>query len=169
MPLPDPAVAVDPEVLVQTPSWARAEEAQSLLRRAIAEAAAVLAPGPAGELSVVLTDDAAVQALNRTWRGVDAPTNVLAFEAPRSGHPQGALLGDIVIAYETAAAEAAAAHRPLAHHVAHLAVHGFLHLAGYDHQADKDATDMEQLERTILARLGIGDPYGGDRDPDPDG
>jgi probable rRNA maturation factor len=68
--------------------------------------------------------------------------------------------GDIAISYETAIREAQAEARPFAHHLAHLAVHGFLHLLGYDHQSDAAAEEMEDLERKILARLGIPDPYG---------
>jgi probable rRNA maturation factor len=159
MPPPDGAPAPQLEVLVNSPLWAGADAAQDLLRRALEEAVRALAPRRAGEVCVVLTDDAAIRSLNRAWRGVDAPTNVLAFPAQPSVHPL-APFGDIVIAYETTQAEAAAAAKPLGDHVAHLAVHGFLHLLGYDHQADEEATQMEELERLLLARLGIGDPYG---------
>jgi probable rRNA maturation factor len=68
-------------------------------------------------------------------------------------------IGDIAISYETAVAEATAEGKPFAHHVKHLAVHGFLHVLGYDHESDEDADAMERLERTILARLGVPDPY----------
>jgi probable rRNA maturation factor len=155
----DRVAAPQLEVLVNSPLWAGAAAAQDLLCRALQEAARTLAPHATGELCVVLTDDAAIRSLNRAWRGIDAPTNVLAFPAKPSA-PEVAHLGDIVIAYETTQAEAAAAAKPLGDHVAHLAVHGFLHLLGYDHQADEEATEMEQLERMLLARLGIGDPYG---------
>ncbi len=76
-------------------------------------------------------------------------------------HPAGGprLLGDVVIAYETTAREAQARGLPLDHHLAHLAVHGFLHLLGYDHESDKEAESMERLERDILARLDVPDPY----------
>jgi len=104
----------------------------------------------------VLTDDSAIRQLNRAWRGVDAATNVLSFPTSRAG---GALIGDIVLAYETVAREACAEHKPFAHHVAHLAVHGFLHLLGYDHEQAGDAERMEQTERDILRRLAIPDPY----------
>jgi len=156
---PDAPAVPQLEVLVDSPLWAQAEAAQGLMRRALAEAAHALSSRADAELCVVLTDDAAIRALNCTWRGIDAPTNVLAFPAKASAHPI-RHFGDIVIAYETAQAEAAAAAKPLGDHVAHLAVHGLLHLIGYDHQADGEATQMEQLERMLLARLGIGDPYG---------
>ncbi len=113
-----------------------------------------------GEVSVVLTDDAAIRRLNRDWRHIDKPTNVLSFPAAvlENGAPE-PLLGDIVIAYETVARESAEEHKPFLHHLAHLAVHGFLHLMGYDHETDSQADAMEGLERDILAGLGIADPY----------
>ena len=87
------------------------------------------------------------------------PTNVLSFPAPQIGAARPRLLGDIVIAYETTAREAATEHKPLDHHLAHLTVHGFLHLLGYDHELETEAETMERLEREILARLDIADPY----------
>jgi len=109
----------------------------------------------------VLADDSAIKALNRDWRGKDAATNVLSFPAAAPGDgPGGSLyIGDVIIAYETVAREAEAERKPFGHHLAHLAVHGFLHLVGYDHENDRDANEMERLERRILARLAIPDPY----------
>ena len=106
----------------------------------------------------MLTDDAAIATLNRNWRGIDKPTNVLSFPAAGT-RPARRLLGDIVIAYETLAREAPTRGRPFLHHLAHLAVHGFLHLIGYDHQTDAQADAMEGLESKILARLDMADPY----------
>jgi len=151
-------VAPQIDIGVQSPLWNAEPAAQETVREAIAAAAALL---PAeGEVSVVLTDDTAIRALNRDWRGIDTPTNVLSFPAQtaKPGVPR-PLLGDIVIAYETLARESTAEHKPLLHHLALLAVHGFLHLLSYDHQTDSQAASMEGLERDILARLGIGDPY----------
>lgn len=136
------------------------------MRRAIAEAAAMTATR-AGELSIVLTDNSTVRTLNRQWRGIDAPTNVLSFpvrdpgQAGRasSGRSAPALLGDIVIAYETTRREARAAKRPFGHHLAHLTVHGFLHLMGHDHEAEAQAEAMEALEVAVLARIDVPDPY----------
>jgi len=115
----------------------------------------------AAELSIVLGDDALVQALNRQWRGQDKPTNVLSFPVAPMTLPPGAprLLGDVVLAFETLAAEAAAQGKPLAHHLRHLVVHGVLHLMGYDHEAAGEAARMEALEVAVLAGLGIPDPY----------
>jgi probable rRNA maturation factor len=156
---PRPAAPIF-EVVTESPFWKKQRNAKALLRRAIAQAGAMV-PTTACELAIVLTDDAAIRTLNRDWRRKDAATNVLSFPAPgpraAAGIPR--LLGDIVIAYETTEREARAEHKPFAHHLAHLAVHGFLHLAGYDHEADDEADAMEKLETVILAQLAIPDPY----------
>jgi probable rRNA maturation factor len=156
-PLRRPALAVD--IVVESPLWKAQRGADAMLRRALA-AAGALVPSD-GELAVVLTDDAAIRALNRDWRGKDAATNVLSFPAKEARPDRRAprLLGDIVIAFETVAREAAAEGKPFMHHLAHLAVHGFLHLVGYDHEANGDADAMERLEIAILARLDVPDPY----------
>lgn len=145
------------DVLVEAAPWNESRALRPLLRRAVDAAAAELSTS-AAELAIVLTDDSAIRVLNRKWRGIDAPTNVLSFPAdvPAGAAP---LLGDIVLAYETVAREASRDGKPFAHHVAHLAVHGFLHLCGYDHERDSDAETMEQLERQILRHLDIPDPY----------
>jgi probable rRNA maturation factor len=149
------------DVVVESPLWAAEPGAEATVRRAIAAAAETVRalPDAAGEVSVVLTDDAAIRTLNRQWRHRDQPTNVLSFPAPRSANGRASMLGDIAVAYETTAREAAEEHKPLADHLAHLAVHGFLHLVGYDHDSDEAAEEMERLEAKILARLGVPDPY----------
>jgi probable rRNA maturation factor len=148
------------DVRVDSGLWKGARTAKATVRRAVAQAAAVLSTSPA-ELAIVLTDDSAIRLLNRQWRGIDAATNVLSFPAKRvAGQPP--LIGDIVLAQQTIAREARAERKPFAHHLAHLAVHGYLHLTGYDHENDKDARLMEAAERKILRRLAIPDPY---RDP----
>jgi probable rRNA maturation factor len=155
------AGAPDIGIEIQSPLWQAEPGAEAMVRAAIA-AAAARAPA-AGEICVLLADDAAVKALNRDWRGIDKPTNVLSFPAaaPKiAGVPP--LLGDIAIAFETLAGEAAAEGKPLLHHLAHLAVHGYLHLIGYDHQTDSEAEAMEALEREILAAMRIPDPYSAD-------
>jgi probable rRNA maturation factor len=156
-----PAPAV--EIVVESARWSGRRGVQPLLRRAIAGASAALPAKAArstsgAELAIVLTNDSAIRKLNRTWRGKNEPTNVLAFPADQHGGPH-RLLGDVVIAYETLAREARAERRPFDHHLAHLAVHGFLHLCGYDHETDRQAEAMERLETAILARLEIPDPY----------
>lgn len=145
------------DVLLESGLWKDPGKVKSLLRRAIGQAAATLSTSGV-EIAIVLTDDSAIRLLNRQWRGMDAATNVLSFP---SEHPAGSrrFVGDIVLAQQTIAREAHAEHKPFAHHLAHLAVHGFLHLLGYDHENDKDAAAMERLERRILRRLAIPDPY----------
>jgi probable rRNA maturation factor len=122
--------------------------------------AANRAAGPAqGAVTVVVDDDAHIRALNKLWRGFDKPTNVLSFPSPDTQPGPEWTLGDIAISYETAAREAVAEDKSFADHMAHLSVHGFLHLLGYDHESDDDAEEMEGLERDILARIGVADPY----------
>jgi probable rRNA maturation factor len=112
------------------------------------------------ELSILLTDDAEQQVLNREWRGMDKPTNVLSFPQIEPFAPLEGLIGDIVLARETLEREAEDLGKPLTEHFTHLVVHGFLHILGYDHIEDDEAADMEGLETRILASLGIADPYG---------
>lgn len=123
------------------------------------------------EIAVRLTSDAEVHALNAQWRDRDQPTNVLSFPMaePDELSARGAaddpelMLGDIVLAHGVCSAEAADKAIPVADHAVHLMVHGTLHLLGYDHHDDAAATDMEAREVRALARLGIADPYAGDR------
>jgi probable rRNA maturation factor len=146
------------DIQIASELWGAQPQAEQLVRDAIA-AAAALAPAE-GEVSVVLTDDAAIRSLNREWRGIDKPTNVLSFPAaPTKGGPGHKMLGDIVIAYETLAQECADEDRLFQHHLAHLTVHGFLHLIGYDHQTDSDSDAMETLESKIMAAMKMPDPY----------
>jgi probable rRNA maturation factor len=148
-----PALTID--VIVSSALWKDAGKLKATVRRAVARAAAAQSTRSA-ELAIVLTDDSAIRALNRDWRGVDKATNVLAFPTKNAAANH---LGDIVLAFETIAREARSERKPLAHHLAHLAVHGFLHLVGYDHARPKDALEMERTERKILRRLAIPDPY----------
>jgi probable rRNA maturation factor len=152
------------EVLVVAECWQTEPDAEAVIHRAI-DAAAEITDADVGEaeLAVMLTDDAGIRTLNKNWRGIDKPTNVLSFPAlqPTASAPPDAprMLGDIAIAYETTRKEADDEEKPFDHHLSHLAVHGFLHLIGYDHEKDNDAEAMEALEREILAQLGIPDPY----------
>jgi probable rRNA maturation factor len=151
------APALDIDVVVECDRWP--PDAEATVRRAIEEAAKTVKHGAPGRaLAVLLTDDAAICRLNATWRGIDKPTNVLSFPAPPM-RATPAPLGDIAIAYETTAHEAETEGKPLSHHLAHLSVHGFLHLLGYDHASDAQADAMEDLERKVLAALGVPDPY----------
>ncbi len=142
--------------------------ARQAAESAIAESAfPQLATGPrAVEISVRLTGDNQVRALNEQWRGKDRPTNVLSFpmaEAAelRSDDGPELMLGDVVLALGICAAEAEARAIPVADHAVHLLVHGTLHLLGDDHQDDESAADMEAREVRALARLGIANPYEG--------
>lgn len=115
------------------------------------------------ELSLLFTDDASIRKINAEWRSQDKPTNVLSFPAfpLQPGGMPGPMLGDIIFAYETVAREAAELEKPFEAHLSHLLVHGFLHLFGYDHMNDEEATIMEGLETRILLGLGLSDPYAG--------
>jgi probable rRNA maturation factor len=159
------------EVLVVADCWQTEPDADAVIQHAVAAAAEIVNEdiGEA-EIAVMLTDDAGIRTLNSNWRGIDKPTNVLSFPALHQASPGGPddaprMLGDIAIAYETTRREADDEQKPFDHHLSHLAVHGFLHLIGYDHENDDDAEAMETLEQEILAQLGIPDPYA-DRDPD---
>lgn len=150
------------EVEVEARAWTDAlPDAQALARRAAL--AALEGAGPPDEVAVLLADDAAVRSLNAGFRNRDAPTNVLSFPAAPSAAPH---LGDVALAYGVCAAEARAQGKALGDHLQHLVVHGVLHLLGFDHESDEaGAEEMEALERTVLARLGVSDPYAAERAP----
>lgn len=154
---------VDVAISREAGGWA--EDAEWLAERAALAALAATWPddeGPA-ELSIVLADDALVQQLNRDYRGKDKPTNVLSFALTEAEEPEAedapTLLGDVILAWETVAREAAEQDKPVSDHLSHLVVHGVLHLLGYDHEVDEDAEEMEGLEIEVLKTLGIADPY----------
>ena len=152
-----PAVAV--EEVVEAGDWPNhGGLAERAVSAAIAAAGVLLAPG--AEIALVFTDDAHIRGLNRRYRGKDGPTNVLSFPAapPHAGR-FGPLLGDVVLSKDTIAREAAARGLNFDAHLAHLIVHGVLHLIGYDHAESAAAEAMERLEIAILARLGLADPY----------
>lgn len=153
-------------------AWlSRVPDAEELCARVAAVtlgAAAALVDLPAErlEVSLLLTRDSQVRELNRDYRGQDKPTNVLSFAALDADSPippdGPILLGDVIIARETTEREAGDEGKSLAHHLSHLVVHGVLHLLGYDHMEDDEAEEMESLERSILATLGVPDPYQGE-------
>lgn len=132
-------------------------------RQLAAWAAAAVAVGTGGELTIRLVDEDESQALNRQYRGKDSPTNVLSFPfEPPEGLPADALppvLGDLVICADVVAREAAEHNKPPMAHWAHMVVHGVLHLLGFDHQQDDEAERMEAMETQIMATLGFENPY----------
>lgn len=169
-------------VTVLTPAWRDAlPDAEPLARRAARAALAVAEAGVAedgvakdgvalpdeAEVGLVLADDATLGRLNRQYRGVEGPTNVLSFAtsegvtfegyAPESNGPL--LLGDVVLAYETVRRESEEQGKRFSDHLCHLVVHGVLHLLGYKHGGEVQAAAMERLEIVALADLGVSDPY----------
>lgn len=151
------------DINIQAGDWSRAiPDVEKACQRAIQAALQKVESfnGPV-EVSVLLSNDDAIQVLNRDWRGKDKPTNVLSFPAQEDDSPPGApiLLGDIAVAFETLDREAKAQEKSFADHFCHLLVHGMLHLLGFDHETDEDADEMEPLEIEILAGLGIASPY----------
>jgi len=151
------------DVIERAAVWRRAlPDAPEICRTAAAAALARGAAGVAGaELSIVLADDDLVAKLNRTYRGIAKPTNVLSFASAEPARRRAPLrlLGDVVVAHGTIAREARAQGKTLTDHLTHLVVHGVLHLLGFDHERTAEARRMEALEVAILARLGVADPY----------
>jgi probable rRNA maturation factor len=156
-------------VSLLSPDWREdMPDAAALGRRAARAALKEVPPATALgdapiELSLVLADDGLVHRLNRQYRGIDRPTNVLSFgnlpTEPEAPADRPVMLGDVVLARETVAAEAAMQGKALADHFSHLVVHGVLHLLGYDHEHAGEAEVMEGLEISVLAKLGIANPY----------
>lgn len=148
------------DIEVEDPAWTTALADAETLVRGAAEAALRTSPVEMaevrGSITVLLTDDDSVRELNEQFREKDQPTNVLSFPAPPNPEDH---LGDVALAYGVCAREAAEQGKPLSHHLQHLTVHGVLHLLGYDHISDDEAEVMEDLERSVLAGLGIPDPY----------
>jgi len=142
-------------LLIRDARWRRLRGLGPRLKRAVREALSEAGAGPGAGLTLLLTSDNQLRALNRSFRGKDKPTNVLSF--PSAGDD--GYLGDVAIAYGVAAREAKASGRKTADHAMHLAVHGVLHLLGYDHMTPHQARRMEPKEVRILAKLDIADPY----------
>jgi probable rRNA maturation factor len=148
------------EVEIEDDAWTLAlPDAAGVAERAGAVVLDQIEPSNSGEAQgvvVLLTSDEAVAELNQQFRGKAGPTNVLSF--PASANPENHL-GDIALAHGVCAREAAEQGKSLEQHLAHLVVHGVLHLLGYDHETDGEAEAMEALERSILKSLGVPDPY----------
>lgn len=144
------------ETVVEDDRWATAVSDPEALAARSFEAAQAKEARVGGAVALLLGDDALLRDLNKRFRGKDKPTNVLSFP---SGENAPGFIGDIAIAFETCALEAAQKNIALADHAAHLIVHGLLHLAGYDHENDADAETMEALEADILDGMGVSNPY----------
>jgi probable rRNA maturation factor len=166
------STSLNVQVVVRDAAWDRSwPDRGTALERAAAlaytRAAGGRRPVRAVDLTIVLADDGLLRELNRSYRGRDAATNVLAFEGPDPVDPdpvdpnpgEAWQLGDVVLARETIAREARAQAKGFADHAVHLTVHGVLHLLGHDHASDAQARRMEALEIAILDDLGIADPY----------
>ena len=150
------------DIVTEAPGWDALGDADEIVRRSVGAALTQVARpyNPDAELSVILADDARVRELNLQWRGKDSATNVLSFPAAEDDEIETSpLLGDIVLAFETVAVEAERDGKTLADHLAHLVVHGTLHLFGFDHLTTAEAEEMENAERIALAQIGIDDPY----------
>ena len=164
---------LDAEIVIEHDAWSTLDGLDAVITEAAQLAYNQGAKTPAREaaVTVALLSDVAVQALNKQFRGMDKPTNVLSFPVAPPASSVGApaalaadgdgvpTLGDIVLAYETVAREAAQEAIAMTDHIRHLVAHGVLHLLGYDHETDGDADIMEALETRVLAQLGVADPY----------
>jgi probable rRNA maturation factor len=145
------------DVEVEHSGWTRAlPDAATLTALAARRALAEAHVGESGDVAILLTDDAALAALNARFRGKAGATNVLSF--PSAVGPG----GDVALAFETCAREAAEQGKAIAHHLQHLTAHGVLHLFGYDHETSADAEVMEALEQRVMKALGAPDPYRAD-------
>jgi probable rRNA maturation factor len=157
---PEPPGRLQLDIIIEDGNWGALAPVDEVFGP-VADAVARRLQLDSAEAAIALSSDERVRALNLTYRGKDKPTNVLSFPAGEDGLPPGSRrhLGDIVLAAETVAREAAAEGKPLHHHLQHLAVHGLLHLLGYDHETEAEAAEMEALEVEILGQLGVPDPY----------
>lgn len=158
---PEPPERLQLDILVEDGDWGAFEPVEETIR-AVADVVARRFDLTNAEVAVALSSDERVRMLNRDYRGKDKPTNVLSFPIGSAVLPAGSRrpLGDLVLAAETVAREAAAENKPPHHHLQHLVLHGLLHLLGYDHETEAEALEMEALEVELLAELGIPDPYG---------
>jgi probable rRNA maturation factor len=153
-------------IIVEDQAWTSVGDLETLVEQLANAVSTAEASAEGKAVTIFFTDDSEITALNSTWRGKAAPTNVLSFPAPpdRRGPPgEPAFLGDVVLAYGTVNREAVDQGKDMRAHAAHLIVHGLMHLLGYDHETQSGATEMESRETHILGRLGFPDPYAADR------
>ena len=150
-------------VVIERGAWESADDVHGLCKAAVAAAAAEVQPTAPFAINVLLSDNDRLRELNARYRNKNVPTNVLAFPCGDDPLPSPArgpcVIGDIALAFQTLATEAGQQDKTIPDHLSHLVVHGTLHLLGYDHHTDNEATIMEEIERRALNRLGIADPY----------
>ena len=168
--MPDPEPSIDIVVIIDKPCWERSiAQWEALIQPAVLEALRQSNWTKAAEINILLTDDAAIQKLNKRYRSLNQPTNVLSFPSLEPGEVSvlfkrdktqtPVILGDVVLAFETIQQESVIQKKSFDHHLVHLTVHGVLHLLGFDHGKDEDAVIMESLEIKILSSLMIPNPY----------
>lgn len=168
--MPDPEPSIDIVVILDKPCWEKPiSEWEALIRPAALEALCQAQWAHSTEVNFLLTDDARIQELNKQYRHINKPTNVLSFPSlepeeifnlkKKEKSLQPIILGDVALSFETIRQESLKQEIPFDHHLIHLAVHGVLHLLGFDHERDEDATVMESLEIKILSSLTIPNPY----------
>lgn len=168
--MPDPESSIDITVIVDKPCWGRASiEWEGLIRPTVLKALRQSQWTQPAEINILLTDDETIQKLNKSYRNIDKPTNVLSFpslereeisdfiKGDKSQTP--IILGDVALAFQTIQAESLKQKKSFDHHLVHLVVHGILHLLGFDHEKDDDAEVMESLEIEILSSFMIPNPY----------
>ena len=143
------------EIVIEHEGWQAIAGLEARCTEAVSAALAMIDKPRRGPAVILFTGDELLQSLNQRFRGKDRPTNVLSFPAPESEEYP----GDIALAFETCQAEANTRAIALVDHAAHLAVHGVLHLNGFDHKEEAEAEQMEAVEIAALARLGVADPY----------
>jgi probable rRNA maturation factor len=153
---------LEADISMECESWSLLDSLEALVDKALQVTVQVANKKllEKAEISFLFCDDERIRELNREWRMIDKPTNVLSFPASTPERLATArLLGDIAISYETVVRECQDEEKTLSNHTCHMVIHGFLHLLGYDHETDEEAEEMEALERLALARMGIADPY----------
>ena len=157
---PEPPGRLQLDIIIEDGDWSAFAPVEDALNE-VAEVVARHLNLDYAEAAIALSSDERVRSLNRTYRGMDKPTNVLSFPAAEAGQLPGEPrhLGDIILAAETVRREAAAEGKPPRHHLQHLVVHGLLHLLGYEHESETQARVMEALEVEILRQIGVPDPY----------
>ena len=141
------------DILINFSSWEKHPGLKELIKIAIKQTVSNVDTKGYNEISILLTSDTQIQQLNRQYRSINQPTNVLSFPSEKPH------LGDIILSYEYIQKELINLNKKFEEHISHLIIHGTLHLYGFDHENDKNAVTMENMERHIMSELGYNDPY----------